>query len=72
MRTRERAFGKRVLPFAHRLDSVAGPPERVEERVSLRVHLDATPFRERGTENPSMFRENVHVLVTEAHLPCYA
>jgi len=61
----ERALGKRVLPFARRLDSVAGPRERVEECVSLRVYLDPAALSERGTEDPSMFRENLRVLVTE-------
>ena len=61
----DRAFGKAILSFARRLDSVAGPRERIEQRVSLSVHLDPAALSERGTEDPSMFRENLRVLVTE-------
>ncbi len=60
-----RASGKSLLPLARRLDSIAGPRERIEERVSLRIHLDAPALGERGAERTSMLGENVRVLVTE-------
>jgi hypothetical protein len=60
------ALGESSLPFARRLDSVPCSRERVEERVSLGVDLDATALGERGPEDPAMFREDVCVRIAEA------
>ena len=61
-----RALGQPILPFTRRLDSIAGPRERVEERIALRVHLDSAALCERVAQDPSMFRQNVGVLLTKA------
>ena len=45
----DRALRKSVLPFACCVDGIAGPRERIEERISLRVHLDPAAVSERRT-----------------------
>jgi hypothetical protein len=62
----EWALGQRALPLARRVQSIAGPGERVEERVTLRVDLDSAAFRECGTKNAPMSGEYVRVPVTKA------
>jgi hypothetical protein len=61
----EWALGQGLLPLTRRLEGVAGPRERVEERVTLRVDLDSAAFRERGTKDESMLGEYLRVPVAE-------
>jgi hypothetical protein len=58
-----RRVGQRLPGALGRGEGVGGPGEGDEERVALRVHLDAAVGRERVAQQPPVFRKQVGVVV---------
>ncbi len=60
----DRPVGQGVLPLACRLHGVRRARERVEEGVSLRVHLHAAVARERLAKRPAVPSEQARVAIS--------
>ena len=61
----DRTAIERGLALDRRVHRVRGCGEGVEERVALRVHLDASVARERLPERPPVLRERAAVGVSQ-------